>query len=247
MSIHTHTHTHTHRYIHTHTFEGYFIEYAYWWEFVCDLLESPFSLYPLCYILLSIRDECLRLGTLGHYPLYHLICWWCGFSTCSNLSWSSFISSIHGFIIISIITFDPFYSCHHHILLSHRCTLQASLILSSHHSYTFHYRFNFRYFPFITTKLALDTLRSMVHKILYTYAFLYMRVWVLIFGHLNLVFLHFYYLITLAYVTSYVLRPPWGHGIICHIWQSLLRQEFEVQLIFRCHHAFSFRRRFFNV
>ena len=168
------------------------------------------SLWWLCYILLSTRDECLLLGTLGHCPFHHLICWWCGFSPCSDLSWSSFLSSIHSFIIIPIITFDPSYSCHHHIILSHRCIFQVSLIFSLHHSYTFHYRFDFCYSPLITIVLALDTLKSMVHGIFYTYAFLYMRVWVWIIEYLNLVSLHFYYLITLAYVLSLVLRPPWG-------------------------------------
>ena len=46
----------------------------------------------------------------------------------------------------------------------------------------------------------------------------------LIIGYLSLVFFRFYHLITLAYVTSRVLRPPWGHGIRCRLWQSLLGQ-----------------------
>ena len=46
----------------------------------------------------------------------------------------------------------------------------------------------------------------------------------LIIGYLGLVSFHFYYPITLAYVTSRVLRPPWGRGIRCRLWQSLLGQ-----------------------
>ena len=73
-----------------------------------------------------------------------------------------------------------------------------------------------------------------------------MRAWVLIIGYLGLVSLHFYYPITLAYVSSRVLRPPWGHGIRCHIWQPLLGQVFEIWLIFRYHYASSSRRRLFD-
>ena len=41
---------------------------------------------------------------------------------------------------------------------------------------------------------------------------------VLIIGYLSLVSFHFFHPITLAYVTSRVLRPPWGHGIIHCVW-----------------------------
>ena len=74
-------------------------------------------------------------------------------------------------------------------------------------------------------------------------------------GHLGLVSLHFYHPITLspyhpitlAYVTSHVLRPPWGHGIRCHLLQPLLGQGFEIWLIFRYRHASSSRSRLFDV
>ena len=68
----------------------------------------------------------------------------------------------------------------------------------------------------------------------------------LIIKYLSLVSLHFYYPITLTYVLSCVLRPPWGYGIRCHLWQLLLRQAFEIWLIFRYHHAFSSGRRLFD-
>ena len=60
-----------------------------------------------------------------------------------------------------------------------------------------------------------------------------------IIGYLDLVSLPFYYLITLAYVMSHILRLPWGHGIRCRFRQLLLRQAFEIWLIFRYHHASS--------
>ena len=62
-------------------------------------------------------------------------------------------------------------------------------------------------------------------------------------GYLGLVSLHFYHPITLAYVTSRVLRPPWGYGIRCHLWQPLLGQVFEIWLLFRYYHASSSGRR----
>ena len=70
---------------------------------------------------------------------------------------------------------------------------------------------------------------------------------VLIIGYLGIVSLHFCCLITLAYVTSHVLRPPWGHEIRCRIRQPPLGQVFEIWSIFGCHHASSSRRRFFDV
>ena len=90
-------------------------------------------------------------------------------------------------------------------------------------------------------------LRSMAHEIFYTCCILYMRAWVLIIGYLGLVFFHFYHLITLAYVTSYVLRPPWGNGIRYRLWRPLLGQVFEIWLMFRYHHASSSGRRLFDV
>ena len=71
--------------------------------------------------------------------------------------------------------------------------------------------------------------------------------WVLIIGYLTLVSLHFYYLITLAYVMSRVLRPPWGHGIRYRLRQPLLGQVFGIWLIFRYHHAFFSGRHLFDV
>ena len=65
---------------------------------------------------------------------------------------------------------------------------------------------------------TLGILRSMAHEIHYICCILYMRAWVFIIGYLGLVSLHFYHPITLAYVTSWVLRPPWGHDITHCVW-----------------------------
>ncbi|RVW80970.1 hypothetical protein CK203_054661 [Vitis vinifera] len=67
--------------------------------------------------------------------------------------------------------------------------------------------------------------RSMAHGIHYTCCISYLRAWVSIIGYLSLVFLHFYHPVTLAYITSRVLRPPRGYGIRCHLRQPLLGQD----------------------
>ena len=59
----------------------------------------------------------------------------------------------------------------------------------------------------------------------------------LIIGYLGLVSFHFCYLITSAYVTSRVLRPPWGRGIRYRLRQPLLGQVFVIWLTFRYHHV----------
>ena len=81
-----------------------------------------------------------------------------------------------------------------------------------------------------------------IHVAFYTRGNGFLIIW-----YLSLVFLHFCYLITQAYVTSRVLRPPWVHGTRCRLQQPLLGQVFEIWLIFRYHHAFSSRRRLFDV
>ena len=68
----------------------------------------------------------------------------------------------------------------------------------------------------------------------------------LIIGYLSLVFLHFFHPITLAYVTSRVLRPRWGHDIRCYLWQPLLGPVFGIWLTYRCRPVSSFRICFFN-
>ena len=68
----------------------------------------------------------------------------------------------------------------------------------------------------------------------------------LIIGYLSRVSLHFFHPITLAYVTSRVLRPPWDHEIRCYLWQPLLRLAFGIWLIYRCCHVSSSGRCFFD-
>ena len=94
---------------------------------------------------------------------------------------------------------------------------------------------------------TLGILRSMAHGVHYTCRNSYMRAWVLIIRYLGLVSLRFCHPITQAYVTSHVLRPPWGHEIKCRLRQPLLGQVFEIWLTFRYRHASSSGSRLFNV
>ena len=68
----------------------------------------------------------------------------------------------------------------------------------------------------------------------------------LIIGYLSLVSLHFFHPITLAYVTSRVLRPPWGHEIKCYLWQPLLRLVFGIWFTYRRHPVSSSGKCFFD-
>ena len=121
------------------------------------------------------------------------------------------------------------------------------LIFPLHHSYVSHYQFILLHRLIINIICTLGTLKSMAHEIFYTCYILYMKAWASVIGYLSLVFLHFYHPITLAYVTSRVLRPPWDHGIRCRLRQPLLGQVFEIWLIFRYRHASFSRSRLFDV
>ena len=59
-------------------------------------------------------------------------------------------------------------------------------------------------------------------------------------------FLSFLYIFILAYVTSRVLRPPWGHEIRRHLWQSSLEQAFADWLKNSCYYVFSYERYFWK-
>ena len=119
---------------------------------------------------------------------------------------------------------------------------------TSHHHYTYHYRFILRHLsPY---RYHVHVRHSQVHGSWgspYMLHFIYMRARVLIIGYLSLVSFHFYHPITLAYVTSRVLRPPWGHGIRCRLRQPLLGQVIEIWLMFRYRHASSSGSRLFDV
>ena len=194
-------------------FEGYFIEYVCWWEFVCELSEILFFfVFTLSCILREMSD--LLLGALGHCPFHHYIHCWCDFTSC--WIWANHHSSLCFFASPSFLFFafdssssshplfeaysDPFqvwYSLYitiTHLIINLICFI-ASLLLSSHwaSSGPWHTRF-------------------FVHVAFHTRGHGFF-----IIGYLSIVSLHLCHPITLAYVTSRVLRPPWGYGIRCRL------------------------------
>ena len=125
------------------------------------------------------------------------------------------------------------------------CSLFISIyilcsIFSTHHSCISHLQFNILlFFSFIidifildsfffTDIFILDNLRSMFYEILYAYCILYTRVWGFIIGIIEPSFPSFIYPIILAYITSQVLRPPWGHDIMHCVLIALTWVIFEI-------------------
>ena len=213
-------HSILHRWVCILIFEGHFIEYDCWWEFVCELSEILFSLYSLCHISLRVRWVTFFLGTLSHCPFHHHIHYWCDFTP--RLTWVDhhFSSYIHCFTIILVIACDSSHSLHPLVIFIHwpipglifPCIILAYLIISL--------------ICFIISLLILYShwapsgpwfTSFSIHVAFYTWGHGFF-----IIGYLGLVSLHFYYLITLAYVTSRVLRPLWGYGIRSRLKQPLL-------------------------
>ena len=116
---------------------GHFIEYAYCWEFVCELSEIlSFFVFTLSYFFESEMSD-LLLGTLCHYPFHHYIHYWCDFTP--YLIWVDhhFSSYIHCFVTILVITCDSSHSLHPLVLFLHWPI--PGLIFPLHHSCVSHY------------------------------------------------------------------------------------------------------------
>ena len=221
-------------------FEVHFVEYVCWWEFVCELSETLHSLYSF-YRIFWEWDEWPSLrssGSLSLSSLRSLLMW---LHSMFDMSWSLLL-----FVLFASPSFSFLLLIHHLRLTpcSFLCWHISVLEPSLHHHYTSHYQFDFLHCLVIVIIFILGTIGSMAHEIFCTCCISYMRAWVLIIGYLGLVFLHFYHPITPAYVTSRVLRPPWGHGIRCHLRQPPLGQVFEIWSIFGYHHASSSGRHF---
>ena len=225
-------------------FEGHFSEYVCRWEFVCELSETLHSLYSLCRIFWewdewpSIRNS----RSLSFPSLCYLLMWLYFMFDLSGSSLffmffvspsSSFLLVIHHlcltpwyFLTATYSRFATLFVSFLHISLSVRfASFVSSLILYSHWAPSG---------PWLTS--------FSTHIAFYTWGHEFF-----IIGYLGLVSLHFYHPITLAYITSYVFRPPWGHGIKCRFLQPLLGQVFEIWSMFRYRHASSSGRRLFDV
>ena len=202
----------------------------------------PFILHIHFVVCFESEMSGLLLGTPGHCSIHHYVHCWCDFTPC--LIWVDYYSSLFSslqhhprFCFWSITLISPLAILLHLSFYSQSDTSRASFF------YTSRYQIIFLHHLIIDITFTLGTFRSMAHELLYTCCISCMRAWVLIIGYLGLVSLHFYHPITLAYVMSRVLRPPWGHGIRCRLRQPLLGQVFEIWSPFRYCHASSSERR----
>ena len=193
-----------------------FIEYVRYWEFVCELSEIPWLFVLLCHIYFVREMSNLLLRRLSHCHFHHYIHYWCDFTSCLISVDHHFSSYIHCSAVIFIVACVSPHSLH--VLFSsysNPSRVRYSLRIIITHIIISSFCFICLLIDIIFT---LGILRSMAHEIHYICCILYMRAWVLIIGYLGLVFLHFYHPITLAFVTSWVLRPPWGHDITPCVW-----------------------------
>ena len=199
--------------------------------------DPIFFVFTLSYFFENEMSD-LLLWTMGHCPFHHYIHYWCDFTPC--LTWVDRHFSLYCLWFVPFAPLPPslffsytniyqvwYFSCIilAYLVISLICFIVSLLILYSHRAPSS---------PWLTS--------FSIHVAFYTWGHGF-----LIIGYLGLVSLHFYYLITLAYITSRVLRPPWSHGIRCRLRQPLLGQVSEIWLIFRYHHAFSSGRRLFDV
>ena len=202
-------------------------EYVYWrlrvaWLSMSDDESSyvsfprPFySLYSLCRTFWEWDEwPSLRSSESLSIP-----------SLCSLLTWPPFIFDLGGLSLV--LVFYASSSSSFSFLIHHFYFTSYSILIVTPSRVWYSLRIIITHITissFCFIRLLIDIiftlgiLRFMAHDIFYIYCILYMRAWVLIIGYLGLVSLHFYHLITLAYVTSRVLRPPWGHDITHCVW-----------------------------
>ena len=105
----------------------------------------------------------------------------------------------------------------------------SDLTFPFHRSCISHYQFDLPHCLVIHIIFTLGILKSTAHGIYYTCCISHMRAWVSDRWVFEPSFPSFLSPITLAYVTSRVLRPPWGHGIRWRLRQPLLGQVLEIR------------------
>ena len=151
-------------------FEGYFIEYVCWWEFVCELSEILFFfVFTLSCILREMSD--LLLGALGHCPFHHYIHCWCDFTSC--WIWANHHSSLCFFASPSLLFFSFDSSSSSHPLSFSYSNPFPGLTLSLHHHCTPHYQFDFLHCVVVVIIFTLGIFRSMAHDFLYMLHFIH--------------------------------------------------------------------------
>ena len=93
----------------------------------------------------------LLLGTLGHCLFHHYVHCWCDFTPC--LIWVDYYSSL-------CYLFHHYPRFHFWFIIFTSCLILflqqpiLSLILSSHHHYTYHYQFIFASFVSLSTSYS---------------------------------------------------------------------------------------------
>ena len=70
----------------------------------------------------------------------------------------------------------------------------------------------------------LGILRSATHDVFYALCLMLRGMGIISLGSLSLVSFYFFHPITSTYVTSRVLRPPWGHDFTYYVWRLTLGQ-----------------------
>ena len=220
-----------------------FIEYVRYREFVCELSKIPCYLH--CFVIsICERDEwpSPKDSESLSFPSLRSLLMWLRFMFDLGRSPHSLFRH-HFYRCLWFISFPS------RLVLSLQRPISGSMLISHHH-YTHHYQFIL--FHLSLYRYHIHVRRPQVHGSwgsLYMLHFIYEGMsfdhWVFVPSFLS--FLLPYHPITLAYVTSRVLRPPWGHGIRCRLQQPLLGQVIEIWLIFRYRHASSSGSRLFDV
>ena len=160
------------------------------------------NLWEMRNLLLGSLDHCLTHHSIigDDFPLLH---WYGLIIIHSTFSLSSFVS--HHLFPNLHSTFYPFPTSWYTFLIW--CLLHTIHMFHwwfDHLSFFLFYHRHFLWLPLGPWLMRSFYALHIVHESM-----------VLNLGYLGLVSLHFYYPITLAYITSHVLRPPWGHEIRC--------------------------------
>ena len=206
------------------------------WEFVCELSNALFSLCPSRYVFFLWETGDLFPGALDHCLPHHYIHQWFNCSPWLDLSKSVLIHfsfdlffSSHGssFVLLTLLfvhidlhsMFDIFHISFLHIpsavqyssFFSLSSLIYSSWIISSSPICSY------------WTSSNMWFMRLSAHIAFYTQGYE-----ILIIGYLSLVSFRFFHPITLAYITSWVLRPPWGNDITHYILMALTWAIFEI-------------------
>ena len=205
--------------------------------------SSIFCIHFVVYFENEMSDLSLRIFVSLSFPLSH-----------SLMMWLHFMLDLSGSSLLFVFFASPSFSF---LLLIHPFHLTPCHFLTTTHSWVWHF------FCIIITQLIISLIfftallllsyshwsplspgltRFSVHVAFHTWGHGFF-----IIRYLGLVSLHFYHPITLAYVTSRVFRPPWGHVIRCRLRQPSFGQVLEIWLMFRYHHASSSRRCLFDI